>query len=212
MKKVIVFDMDGVLVDTIPNARDAFLKLHPGVSSESYNDIHSGNYHIESQKYAHLKISETEEEVQKRQAEYADLKSNSRLFDGIQNLLSNLCSAGYIVVLNTNAYNKNCLPLLEKLEIKNLFDFIATAEVSKDKTEKFKLIEEKYNIQKEQMLFITDALGDIREADSAQVPTVAVTWGVHNERYFNREPHSNLKSIVCSVTDLEDFIYKYFPD
>ena len=56
------------------------------------------------------------------------------------------------------------------------------------------------------MLFVTDTLGDIREADIAGIPTVAVTWGAHDESYFNREPHENLLKIVSSVSELEGFI------
>lgn len=54
--------MDGVLFDSIDFAKKAFLKTHPGVTSEMYNEIHTGNYYINAHKYAHLKIKETKEE------------------------------------------------------------------------------------------------------------------------------------------------------
>lgn len=205
-KKVIVFDMDGVLVDTIPNAREAFLKRHTGVTADMYNEIHTGNYHTEAKKYTHLRVAETEEEKAKRETDYVEMKIKTPLFNGIKELLKELHSKEYILVLNTNAYDKNCLPLLENLEIKHLFDFIATAEVSKDKVEKFKLIEEKYGLEGRGMLFITDALGDVKDATTAGIPTVAVTWGVHNRAYFERDKHTHLAGIVDTVDDLLTFI------
>ena len=198
--------MDGVLVDTIPNAREAFLKRHTGVTTDMYNEIHTGNYHTEAKKYTHLRIPETDEEKDKREASYVEMKSKTPLFNGVKDLLESLHSKGHTLVLNTNAYNKNCLPLLENLGIKKLFDFIATAEVSKDKVEKFKMIEEKYGASEKDMLFVTDALGDVKDAATAGVSTVAVTWGVHDRAYFEKEKHTHLVGIIDTVDALLNFI------
>ncbi len=84
-----------------------------------YNEIHSGNYHTEVKKYTHLRIPETDEEKERREADYVEMKSRTPLFSGIKGMLENLHSKSYILVLNTNTYSKNCLPLLENLKIKN---------------------------------------------------------------------------------------------
>ena len=86
------------------------------------------------------------------------------------------------------------------------FDFVATKEVSNSKVEKFKIIEEKYGVTSQETLFITDTLGDVREADVAHVPTVAVTWGAHNRKYFTDEPHKNVIAIVDMVAKLKQII------
>ena len=58
------------------------------------------------------------------------------------------------------------------------------------------------------MLFITDALGDLKDADIAGVPTIAVTWGVHNKSFFEKEKHINLIGIVDTVEELSNLIKK----
>lgn len=201
--------MDGVLFDTIPYARMVFLERHPGVTEQMYNEIHTGNYHEEAKKYSHLKIKETEEEYTKHRIDYAEKKSTAVLFKGMKSVLEDFHRQGYVLAINTNAYNKNCLPLLENAGIKNLFDFIATAELSTDKVEKFKLIQNKYKTENKDLLFITDALGDVRDADVAGIPTVAVTWGVHGGEFFKDDRYHNLIGVVDTVEELLDFIEKY---
>lgn len=206
--KIIIFDMDGVIYDSIPIAEEFYLKSHPGMTSEMYKMMHSGNFHEESKKYSHFKIEETEEERLNRHILYAEIKRDSKMFDGMMDLLKDLHKDGYLLVLNTNAFNRNCLPLLEKSGITHLFDFIATAELSKSKIEKFKLIEDKYNITRENFLFITDSIGDVKEAEIAKVPTIAVTWGVHNKTFFEKGNYSSLVAVVNTVEELSQFIKK----
>lgn len=201
--------MDGVLFDTIPYAREVFLEKHPGVTADMYDEIHTGNFHEESKKYVSYRIEETEEEKVKHKANYAERKSKTPLFPGMKALLENLHSEGYMLTINTNAFERYCLPLLEHAGIKELFDFIATAELSKDKREKFELIREKYRVEKEDLLFVTDALGDVRDAEVAEIPTIAVTWGVHNKAFFEREKHPHLVVVVDTLEDLHSFIARY---
>lgn len=194
--------MDGVLFDTIPYAESVTLESYPGMTSMQYKELHSGNYHEELKKHSSLKKVITEEEEMERRLAYAEKKRDAKLFEGIAELLTELHELGHVLILNTNAFTANCLPLLEKAGIISLFDMIATAELSKSKVEKFKLIEEKYNVNSNDTVFITDALGDVREANIAGVPTIAVTWGVHDITFFNREKHSNVVKIATSVDEL----------
>ena len=110
--------------------------------------------------------------------------------------------------MNTNAYERNSLPLLKKHGVEELFDYITNADLTKDKVEKFKIIKKKYKINASELLFVTDALCDVKDADVAGVPTIAVTWGVHDKTYFEKEKHPNLLAIVDTVEDLQKYIKK----
>lgn len=201
--------MDGVLVNTSHIAKESIFKLHPGLTEEMHEDMLSGNFHEGLQKYFYLRKPETDEEKKIRQKEYSERKSKAPMFDGIKELLEKLNKLNYVIILNTSALNRNCMPILENLKITQLFDLIATAELSKSKTEKFKLIEDKYSAKKNDILFVTDTLGDIKEANVAGISTVAVTWGAHDRSFFKREKLPNLIGIIDSVEELDDFIEKY---
>lgn len=207
-KKIIIFDMDGVLFDSNTIATQSLLYQYPGLTEEMQKEILTGNFHEEVSKITIPKREETEEEKAARKLKYSKDKSEVPMYSGTKELLSYLHNEGYIIVLNTSALDRNCLPLLERANITHFFDFLATAELSRSKVEKFKMIENKYIVDQNDMLFVTDTLGDIREADMAGIPTVAVTWGAHDRSYFNREPHTNLIGIVDSIAELESFIKK----
>lgn len=202
-QKIIIFDMDGVLFDSMGIAQEFFIKKHPGVTPVMYKEMYAGNYHEESEKYSHLKLSEADEKKLEDQTTYAEAKSKAPLFDGIKDLLVSLKNNGFILTLNTSAFVKTTVPLLEKADIKYLFDLIVTAEISKSKVEKFNLISEKFGIDKNNIIFVTDSLGDVKEADVAKIPTIAVTWGIHDRSYFNPEINNNLIAIIDSVDELK---------
>ena len=206
--KIIVFDMDGVLFDSSAIAHKNMVEQFPDLTEEMHREILVGNFHEEVAKLTLPRKPETDKEKKARQLKYSKDKSQVSMYDGAKELLNHLKSQGYILVLNTSALDHNCLPLLKNSGIENLFDFLATAELSKSKIEKFKMIKEKYDVPNTDILFVTDTLGDIREADIADIPTVAVTWGAHDKSYFSREPHNNLINIIDSMSELKAFIEK----
>ncbi len=201
--------MDGVIFDTIHLSKKALMESHPGITEEQYSELHTGNFHEEIKKYSHLKTELTDEEEEKRKVAYSESKSKSTIFDGMKDLLVDLHKLGVILVLNTSAYNRNCLPLLEVSSMTNLFDFVADADLSKSKVEKFDLIVHRYNLAKEELLFVTDAVGDVVEAETAGIPTIAVTWGASSEAHFKKENYRYLKQIVNTVSDLRNSLIKF---
>lgn len=204
-KKIIVFDMDGVIFDSTAIAMEYFLYQYPGLTTEMHKEMLADNIFDSMEKIKHMRILETEEEKKKRQLEYSEKKKGAGLHPGMKEFLEEFHAKGVIFALNTSAVERNTLPLLEAAGILHYFDFLGTGEISKSKVEKFKIMEEKYGIAPSDMLFITDTLGDLREADKASVPTVAVTWGVHNREYFTREEHPNLLGIIETAEELKRY-------
>lgn len=205
---VIIFDMDGVIFDSTHCIGEEIRRLYPGLTNEMVKELTCGNWHEEVTKLTIPRIVETEEETKRSRAIYAKKKSEALPYTGMLEVLHSLQNNNCKLVLNTSASEDACMPLLEKHNLVNVFDFLGTKEVSKSKTEKFDLIAERYNAHKHDLIFVTDTLGDIREADEAGVPTIAVTWGAHDSSYFTRELHANLIGIVDSVSALHKLLIK----
>lgn len=208
--KIVVFDMDGVIFDSIEESMKTVAKQYPGLTPKMHKELLTGNFHEEIKKITLPKKIETEEEIKIRQEEYSKIKSKSPMYEGIENLLIKLHGLGYILALNTSAFSRNTLPILENSKITHLFDTVATAELSKSKMEKFEMIRDKYTVTEENVLFVTDTLGDLREADEANIPTIIVTWGAHDRSYFDREKHNNLIDMVDTPKELINSIITYF--
>ena len=203
--------MDGVLFDSIKFVNDYFLRIYPTSTSKDWDEALSGNFHegLEKIRRDHMLIKETPEEEKARKEKYAIDKGNLPMYPGIVELLNTLHDLGYILVINTSALEVNCFPLLERSNVARFFDFVATAETSKSKIEKFKIIQDRYKAEKGDMLFITDTLGDVREAEAAEILTVAVTWGAHDASYFKHDVHKNVVAIADSVEELENFFKSF---
>ncbi|MEN9605060.1 MAG: hypothetical protein RJB39_745 [Candidatus Parcubacteria bacterium] len=186
---------------------DLTLSSYKDVGMQEVRDLHKGNMVEELAKIKDRAIEETDEDLAEWMRVYSANKLKVPMYDGIKDVLNRLHEKANLVI-NTSAIKENCLPLLERDGILDLFSFIASRELSTSKIEKFKVIAERFSTQVEEMLFITDTIGDIREAYAAKVPTIAVTWGVHTAEEFSHEPADSILAIVNTTDELETLLLK----
>jgi phosphoglycolate phosphatase-like HAD superfamily hydrolase len=143
-RKIIIFDLDGVLFDSVALTEQYLYDRYPSMTKEMQMEILCGNFHEELKKITLPKKEQTEEEAEACRALHTENKSKVPMYEGVKETLLELHKKGYILALNTSAYEKNSLPLLDRAGITGLFDFLGTAEMSQSKVVKFKMIEEKY--------------------------------------------------------------------
>ncbi len=176
---VIIFDYDGVIVDSSEPARKIFNKFGekygtPHVDKNKWRDLFKDNFYElldeigfegNTQKYLKEFVSELE-------------KEEIPFVDGIKDTLKDLEKYPRYIV--SSGHSDMIDNKLKKHSIS--FSDILGADVNTSKVEKLKLIKEKHRGEK--MIFITDTSGDILEAREADVPTIAVSWGYHSREHL----------------------------
>jgi phosphoglycolate phosphatase len=92
----------------------------------------------------------------------------------------------YWLAVVTSSINSPVQAYLEKHELSRYFDDIMGADIHKSKVRKIQMALKKYDLEPQDALFITDTLGDMREADKAAVESIGVTWGFHDADHLSR--------------------------
>src|SRR3989338_9083471 len=95
-------------------------------------------------------------------------------------------SEKYKLVINSSEYHENIIKRLERNNVLHIFDFIGVKGVSENKMEMLGIFLERFGVSSEEVIFITDTIGDISESDKAGIESIAVTWGVHSREDFKK--------------------------
>lgn len=184
-KTLIIFDMDGTLVNssiTIANAIN-YVRKQLGFESLAENDIlrqvndHSIN---PAQVFYHAKAFDKDHE--RWFSEYYSKNHDKELllYEGIKVLLETLKAKGYKLAVATNAYRQSTIESLSYLEILSLFDEVACFDdVPQGKPAPDML----YKILKsqacgvDQCVFIGDGPRDEMAAKACSMDYMMVDWG-----------------------------------
>ncbi len=190
--KAIVFDFDGVIHNTFDLAYNANKKADSEISEEEYRSYFDGNlFEKLDKKFG----SEVKDKFRGIEYEYfQELILDEEVREEIEKLKED-----YDLYIISSNLIKNLNFYFEKNNFKNIFQEVLTAESHKSKVEKFKMLFNKYNLDPESCIFITDTLGDILEANKVGVKSIAVDFGYHGrERLEKGSPMkivSNFKDI-----------------
>lgn len=194
--KAIIFDFDGVIHNTFDVNFKLYKEKNPTGSKEEYLSWFDGNIFANSDKKFSKKDSEEFDKKLSQEFEHLKLKDDIRKHLEVLNENYDL----YIITSNSI---KNLKTFFRNNNFQNIFKEILSQETHKSKIEKFKILFEKYQLNKESSVFVTDTLGDILEANKVGVKSIAVNFGYHkNERLVKGKPIK----IVSSFEDIEKVI------
>ena len=188
MSDVLIFDYDGVLIDSL----DIFMK-HFLDSCRKYNayqikdevdflSIFNGNMYENMYKLG-LSKEEILRIVLNVKKELIKNQKKIGLFDGIKNVLEKLSKNHILIVVTSN--DTEVVKNFFKTKKISVFDEIVGSDKEPSKIKKIEHIKNKY--YGNSYLYFGDTKGDIIEGKKAGVKTVAVAWGWHNIEELKKE-------------------------
>jgi len=169
MPKLIIFDFDGVIVDSLHAAHSVWAEAGATITVTEYTKHFEGNIHSAPKPIATLDFA----------ASYATKTPLLKTFPGIYEVIKTL-SQHYVLTINSSSYTDMIRQVLVNHNLSSYFHSVLGADVATSKVEKIKLAIANHQTAPDQTIMITDTLGDLREANQVGLKTIAVTWGFHD--------------------------------
>ncbi len=181
--KLLLFDFDGVLVDSLDvyektvtdclnvigqplsRGREEFLELF---EDNFYASLADKGVDMDKFMTASLDILAG--------VNYAEMKP----FDAMRPVLRDLKKNHPMVVISSND-TPTILEALRLYDFEGIFDEVLGSDFMLSKKDKILHVIKKYHVGLEDIYYIGDTTGDIKEGRQAGVKTVGVTWGWHSK-------------------------------
>lgn len=178
MTKHILFDFDGVIVDTFDLSFAVAQLSRPWLTADEYREWFNGNVYESIAKDAREPIAQYASNDSYFK-EYCVRLENVVPYPGMREIIADLASRHKLSII-TSCYDTVIVEFLEKHGLHSFFSDVLGAQTDRSKINKMKTMLTKYQHEPQEFLFITDTVGDIREAAHVGIPAIGVTWGTHS--------------------------------
>jgi len=202
-KKNILFDFDGVIVDSFAACFEVSRAIHPILTEETYRKRFEGNIN-------HAFTDQEHDDRCRHDINFFDelrpRLAQAPVFEGMLDVIDELHKEYRLVIVSSTI----SAPIREYLEghnIANHFDDILGNDIHTSKVEKIKMVLQKYTLEAGDCVFVTDTLGDMREAAEVGVGAIAVSWGF--QRHATLEQGKPFR-VVDAPADLLKAVSAYF--
>lgn len=204
MKKYILFDFDGVIVDSYAPAFEVHKMKCPHLSDEDYRKRFEGNIN-EFNLSTEVHTAECRLDLDFFEHYVPKMKSVT-VVPGMPEVIANLAEK-YTLIVISSTLTMPIQELLDKYALSKYFIEVMGNDVHQSKIEKIKMVFNKYQTDAKSCVFITDTLGDMREASKMNVGSIGVTWGFHTPETLAR---GSAYKVVDKPEDILVAVNNYF--
>ena len=179
----ILFDFDGVIANTFQTGFGVRKRISPSITEEEYRNLFLLNINDSLKEKA--KLSDHNPNIDFF-SEFRPGLMESPVFPSMKETIDFLARKNSLLIISSTTTDL-IEEYLEMHELKHAFKGILGNEVHASKSEKIKMVFEKYGVQAADCVFVTDTVGDINEAKQVGVPVIAVTWGYQDGAVLSGE-------------------------
>jgi len=181
--KLLLFDFDGVLVDSLDvyekTVTDCLRQIGQPLTRgrAEFLELFEGNFYESLvQKGVDLEKFMTASVDILSKVNYAEMKP----FDAIRPVLRDLAKNHPMIVISSND-TPTIVEALRLYDFNGIFSDILGSDFMLSKKDKILHVIKKYNVTLDDIYYVGDTTGDMKEGREAGIKTVGVTWGWHSK-------------------------------
>lgn len=196
-RKILVFDFDGPIVDSLDAAYAVARKISPELSLENYKARFLQNIFVATDAAPELK-----DETISFDAEYAIHMKALDLHPGKKDALA-LLAEQYDFHIISGAKSDTICEYLKRHQVDHFFFDVLGGDVEKSKVKRFKMLCDKYSIKPEDIVFVTDTVGDLHEAFEVGIgTTIAVCDGFQAKELLEAQNPTFIVDSIMNIPQL----------
>jgi len=202
-KRFVLFDFDGVIADSSALSYELSRQFSPELDRESYRRLYENNVFESLKKLSSWRDTLPDEYQQKFDPR---MRGEVQLVHGMDEVIKTL-NDRYTLAIISSTSTPGIMDFLGRHGLRQYFSDILGRDSHHSKVEKMSMVFEKYGTTADECVYITDTLGDMREAQAHGMGTIASSWGVH--------PRETLEKgipfrILNAPAELPDAVDDYF--
>jgi phosphoglycolate phosphatase len=182
--RALVFDFDGTIADTLAESRSIFNELAPdyGIRQVQEDEIEELRHLSLKEIVSHLGIPKRRVPVIIARGTTMMRKNIDRLqlISGMREALTEMRGLTDNFGILTSNSTSNVDAFLTNHGLREMFDFISSTSKLTGKARHIRAIRKTFSLKNEELLYIGDELRDVKAAQKAKIPHVAVGWGFNS--------------------------------
>lgn len=216
MIKLVAFDLDGTIGNTIPMCMEAIKTAvapytHHGLTEKEI--VQTFGLNEKGMIRQIVNGDNWEEALDNFYRFYKDKHAMCpHPFEGIPELIKELKEKSILTALVTGKGEKSCAITLEQFRMQACFDSIKTGNSQKNsKSENLRSLLAQYNLHPQEMIYVGDALSDIRDCQEVGILCLSAAWA-SSDTDIQRLEECNEGHVFYSVESLSAFLTERMDD